>query len=144
MKGFFRMIEAFLALVLFFTVLSSIHLHNFPKYTDQANIPRMYDVAKRIALSYNGDRVSLARNELNPPDNSTLPEGIGYKIVLYSNSSGNALDVPVNWTGAEPPPGKEVVSYSLLFSGAAYNDTATGVWTVEYAPKRLVVMVWRE
>ena len=142
-RGFFRMVEVFLALFLLFSALSVMEVHNFPKYSDPGNTARMYDVARRIALSYNGYRTNISRNVLVPPDNSTLPDGVEYKILLYANGTGHSLGVLVNQTGEGPPNDREMASYSLLVSGAAYTDPGTGNRIVEYAPRRLVVMAWR-
>ena len=139
MKGFYMMIEVFLALFILFSGLSLIMMFNTPKHYDAFNTPRLEDVAKRMALSYKSKRAELLQNSLEDVDRSLVPPGVGHRVLLYSNGTGQALDVLVNSTGDPLPEGPGIVTYSSLIAGYVKNQTE-----YYYAPRRLVVQVWQE
>ena len=139
MKGFYLMIEVFLALFILFSGLSAIMMFNTPKDYDAFNTPRLEDVAKRIALSYKAQRPALLQNSLEDIDKNLIPTGVGHRVLLYSNGTGQTLDVLVNSTGDVPKNSSGIFTYSTLISGYIKNETE-----YYYAPRRLVVQVWQE
>jgi len=135
-KAFIRMVEVFLALTLMFTVLSTLQIHNLPRYTDPQNTARLQDVARAIALSCKIDRESIIQNQ-NPSQNFTslIPGDVGYTISIYS-TTGTRL----NTTGT-PPENHTLVTYSLLMSGSIRSLEPKNY---TYNPKKLVVTTWNK
>ncbi len=138
-KGFFRMIELFLALTLLFTVIGTLQINNSPRYADPANTARLYDNAKRIALAYNAHRQDIINGNIAPIPSSMIPEDIDYHVTLYSTSSGHAIDSVVTELGNAIPLNKTLATHSLLVSGEIVNSTNR-----TYAPRRLLVVVWNK
>ena len=94
MKGFVAILEAFLAIVLIYVILSQVQLNMPPKYVDTSNMARLDRYADDMAFSICGNlkmRRAILNNTMLFDLSNYLPGDIDYHMYAYSNASSNHL-----------------------------------------------------
>jgi len=124
MKGFMAILEAFLAIVIIYIVLSQLQINLPAAYSDTANIERLHRYAHDMAFSICGNM--RERQAMMMLDNSSwtnlrtyLPADIDFHADIYKNlSNDHLLD---DWAGGIGNiPNSSVATSSCIIAGGPF------------------------
>ena len=154
-KGFLHILEAFLAILVIYTVLNTAQSNLPARYSDPADTPRLQRNALDFANAACGNenyRGYFVNNSLPVATglnlNLSFPADQDFHFYLFSNNTADGkLDDLVNESGSSVPSGvdastgRTVATASCIISGLVSYD-GSGSKIVVYAPKKIVVAVW--
>lgn len=123
-RGFMHVIEAYLAILLIYTMMNSVQTSLPAKFSDSDNIQRLHRYAQDFAFSLcnnEGLRSYFANNSLPAAElNASLPGDLSFRVFLYSNaSSTHSFSTSINETGDVLVQNKTLATASCLVAGYA-------------------------
>ncbi|MFH0986989.1 MAG: hypothetical protein V1911_02965 [Candidatus Micrarchaeota archaeon] len=125
-RGFLRMLEVSLAIVLIYGFMNTFQLEKSPAIIGSENEPRLQRYAQDTALAVCNNKILrgyFAANATGIPNiNASLPADIEMRIYVYTNATDDKiLDDLVNETG-NTLGGKTVVTASCVTAGYSEED----------------------